>query len=53
MDLIFRCFKHIIGGRYTFCEFDILDYIKEKIGRRIALNDVAAATLERKKAVMD
>ncbi len=30
--------------------FDILDYIKEKIGRRLALNDVIHATLGKKKS---
>lgn len=33
----------------SLAQFDILDAIKESIGRRISLNDVAAATLNEKK----
>jgi DEAD/DEAH box helicase domain-containing protein len=37
------------GDISTFLLFDILDDIREKIGRRIALNDLIAATLGKKK----
>lgn len=37
------------GNVESFSQFDILDDIKEKIGRRIGLNDVAYATLNEKK----
>ncbi|HRN70712.1 MAG TPA: ribonuclease H-like domain-containing protein [Candidatus Woesebacteria bacterium] len=37
------------GNIEVFALFDILDDIKEKIGRRIGLNDVAYATLNEKK----
>ncbi len=37
------------GKVEVFSLLDILDEIKEKIGRRIGLNDVAAATLNEKK----
>lgn len=37
------------GNVEVFPLFDILDDIKEKIGRRIGLNDVASATLNEKK----
>jgi len=38
------------GDVAHFATLDILDYIKEKIGRRLALNDVASATLGVKKS---
>ncbi len=38
------------GNVEHFGQFDILDDIKEKIGRRIGLNDVASATLGVKKS---
>lgn len=38
------------GDVSAISQFDILDYIKEKIGKRIGLNDVAAATLGEKKS---
>lgn len=38
------------GNVEHFGQFDILDDIKEKIGRRIGLNDVASATLDIKKS---
>jgi DEAD/DEAH box helicase domain-containing protein len=37
------------GDISVFSLFDILDDIKEKIGKRIGLNDVASATLNEKK----
>ena len=37
------------GNIEVFSLFDILDDIREKIGRRIGLNDVASATLNEKK----
>ncbi|MDO8498107.1 MAG: ribonuclease H-like domain-containing protein [bacterium] len=37
------------GDTTRFSTFDILDDIKEKIGRRLALNDVINATLGKKK----
>lgn len=37
------------GDVTHFAVFDILDDIKNRIGRRLALNDVASATLGRKK----
>jgi DEAD/DEAH box helicase domain-containing protein len=37
------------GNIENFSQFDILEDIKEKIGRRIGLNDVAFATLNEKK----
>jgi DEAD/DEAH box helicase domain-containing protein len=37
------------GNVESFTQFDILEDIKEKIGRRIGLNDVASATLNEKK----
>jgi len=38
------------GNVSVFSAFDILDDIKEKIGRRISLNEVISATLEKKKS---
>lgn len=38
------------GNIENFSQFDILDDIKEKLGRRIGLNDVASATLNVKKS---
>lgn len=37
------------GRLSRFPVFDILDYIKQKVGRRLGLNDVAFATLGKKK----
>ncbi|MBI5127307.1 ribonuclease H-like domain-containing protein [Candidatus Roizmanbacteria bacterium] len=37
------------GKVEVFQAFDILDYIKQKIGRRISLNEVIGATLGKKK----
>lgn len=38
------------GSIASFTLFDILEDIREKIGRRISLNDVASATLNEKKS---
>ena len=38
------------GHTDQFKTFDILDDIKEKLGRRLALNDIASATLNKKKS---
>lgn len=38
------------GDISHFRQFDILEDIREKIGRRLALNDVCAATLQKKKS---
>ena len=38
------------GNVTSFPVFDILDDIKEKLGRRLGLNDVASATLGKKKS---
>jgi hypothetical protein len=37
------------GNTEVFAQFDILEDIREKIGRRLALNDVILATLNKKK----
>lgn len=37
------------GDFSRFLIFDILDYVKEKIGRRLSLNDILFATLGKKK----
>jgi len=39
------------GRVEQFAVFDILDDIRGKIGRRLALNDIIAATLNKKKPV--
>lgn len=41
---------YYLGNVEKFSQFDILDDIKEKIGRRIGLNDVIGATLGIKKS---
>lgn len=41
--------KYYPGDIFQFAVFDILDDIKNKIGKRLALNDILAATLNKKK----
>lgn len=40
---------HYPGNISKLPVFDILDYFKEKVGRRLGLNDIAFATLNKKK----
>ncbi len=42
--------RYYPGALELFSTFDILDDIREKLGRRLALNDIIAATLGKKKS---